>query len=60
MSEQNVHFWGISTGNEPLNGVIGFLFVHFMSLGWTAVNQVYIQFFLIVLPLYEEILCINL
>lgn len=40
MSEQNVNFWGISTGNEPLNGVIGFLFVHFMSLGWTAINQV--------------------
>lgn len=33
MSEQNVTFWGISTGNEPLNGVIGWVFVHFMSLG---------------------------
>lgn len=33
MAEQNVTFWGISTGNEPLNGVIGWFFVHFMSLG---------------------------
>lgn len=31
--------WSISTGNEPLNGEIGWLFVRFMSLGWTAKNQ---------------------
>lgn len=34
MAEKNVHFWAISTGNEPLNGVIGWFFIHFMSLGW--------------------------
>lgn len=39
MAEKNFMFYGISTGNEPMNGVIGFLFVHFMSLGWTAKNQ---------------------
>lgn len=33
MAEQNMTYWGISTGNEPLNGVIGWMFVHFMSLG---------------------------
>lgn len=39
MEAQNVRFWAISTGNEPLNGVIGWVFVHFMSLGWTASTQ---------------------
>lgn len=39
MVAQNVRFWAISTGNEPLNGVIGWVFVHFMSLGWTAPTQ---------------------
>lgn len=33
MAAQNVSYWAISTGNEPLNGVIGWWFVHFMSLG---------------------------
>lgn len=33
MAKENVNFWGITTGNEPLNGVIGWVFVHFMSLG---------------------------
>lgn len=33
MAEQNMTYWGISTGNEPLNGVIGWMFIHFMSLG---------------------------
>lgn len=33
MAGQNMTYWGISTGNEPLNGVIGWMFVHFMSLG---------------------------
>ncbi|XP_059620577.1 lysosomal acid glucosylceramidase [Phlebotomus argentipes] len=39
MSRNGVDLWGITTGNEPMNGVIGFLFVHFMSLGWTAGAQ---------------------
>lgn len=39
MAAENVTYWGISTGNEPLNGVIGWIFVHFMSLGWTPENQ---------------------
>lgn len=33
MAAQNMTYWGISSGNEPLNGVIGWAFVHFMSLG---------------------------
>lgn len=40
MFAKNITLWAISTGNEPLNGVIGWLFVHFMSLGWTPRNQV--------------------
>lgn len=40
MANQNVTFWGFSTGNEPLNGIIGWVFVHFMSLGWTTGTQV--------------------
>ncbi|XP_053667414.1 lysosomal acid glucosylceramidase [Anopheles marshallii] len=39
MRAAGLNFWAISTGNEPLNGVIGFLFIHFMSLGWTAPEQ---------------------
>ena len=39
MAERNFPLWAISTGNEPLNGVIGFLFIQFMSLGWTANDQ---------------------
>ncbi|XP_050096209.1 lysosomal acid glucosylceramidase [Anopheles aquasalis] len=39
MKAAGLGFWAISTGNEPLNGVIGFLFIHFMSLGWTAQEQ---------------------
>uniref|UniRef100_A0A182NS10 Glucosylceramidase n=1 Tax=Anopheles dirus TaxID=7168 RepID=A0A182NS10_9DIPT len=39
MRAAGLPFWAISTGNEPLNGVIGFLFIHFMSLGWTAQDQ---------------------
>jgi glucosylceramidase len=34
MAKNNLPFWAISTGNEPLNGVIFPYFVHFMSLGW--------------------------
>lgn len=33
MAAENITFWGLSTGNEPLNGVIGWFFIHFMSLG---------------------------
>ncbi|KAM7359469.1 glucocerebrosidase 1b [Cochliomyia hominivorax] len=39
MLSKNITIWAISTGNEPLNGVIGWLFVNFMSLGWTPRNQ---------------------
>jgi len=39
MDEQDVRFWGISTGNEPLNGELFPMFVHFMSLGWNAARQ---------------------
>ncbi|XP_037943788.1 lysosomal acid glucosylceramidase-like [Teleopsis dalmanni] len=39
MHAKNLTIWAISTGNEPLNGVIGWFFVHFMSLGWTPSNQ---------------------
>lgn len=40
MAKENATFWAFSTGNEPLNGIIGWLFVRFMSLGWTAGTQV--------------------
>lgn len=39
MREAGIRVWGISTGNEPMNGVIGFGFVKFMSLGWTPPGQ---------------------
>ncbi|XP_017091564.2 lysosomal acid glucosylceramidase [Drosophila bipectinata] len=39
MQAENMPIWAISTGNEPLNGVIGFFFVHFMSMGWTPWQQ---------------------
>ncbi|KAH8385724.1 hypothetical protein KR200_011617 [Drosophila serrata] len=39
MQAKNMPIWAISTGNEPLNGVIGFFFVHFMSMGWTPWQQ---------------------
>lgn len=45
MANENVRFWAFSTGNEPLNGIIGWLFVYFMSLGWTAGTQVGAQAF---------------
>lgn len=38
-AEQGIRYWAITTGNEPLNGVIGWVFLHFMSLGWTASKQ---------------------
>lgn len=39
MNAQNFSFWAISTGNEPLNGVIMQQFVRFMSLGWLPSEQ---------------------
>lgn len=39
MANNNFPFWGISTGNEPLNGVLFPYFVKFMSLGWTPDTQ---------------------
>ncbi|KAL1395171.1 hypothetical protein pipiens_011440 [Culex pipiens pipiens] len=39
MKDAGLDYWAISTGNEPMNAVIGFLFIRFMSLGWTAIEQ---------------------
>lgn len=39
MEAKNMPIWAISTGNEPLNGVFGWVFIHFMSLGWTPSSQ---------------------
>lgn len=39
MKEKNVSFWAVSTGNEPLNGVLLSQFIQFMSLGWVPKNQ---------------------
>ncbi|XP_023035479.1 lysosomal acid glucosylceramidase [Drosophila willistoni] len=39
MQSKNMPIWSISTGNEPLNGIIGFFFVRFMSMGWTPWQQ---------------------
>ncbi|CRK87903.1 CLUMA_CG001690, isoform A [Clunio marinus] len=39
MHDKNISFWGISTGNEPLNGVLFPNFIHFMSLGWLPQDQ---------------------
>lgn len=39
MHDQKFSFWAVSTGNEPLNGVMFFEFVRFMSLGWTPKEQ---------------------
>jgi len=39
MESNNISVWAITTGNEPLNGVIGWMFVRFMSLGWMPQNQ---------------------
>lgn len=44
MRDKNMPIWAISTGNEPLNAVIGWIFVHFMSLGWRAETQVFPKF----------------
>jgi glucosylceramidase len=39
MQNAGLNFWAITTGNEPLNGVSAFLFIRFMSLGWTPGSQ---------------------
>lgn len=39
MAKGGLPFWAISTGNEPLNGIIFPYFVHFMSLGWDPMLQ---------------------
>jgi glucosylceramidase len=39
MAKSGLPFWAISTGNEPLNGIIFPYFVHFMSLGWDPILQ---------------------
>lgn len=39
MQQNGLDYWAISTGNEPLNGVVGFPFVKFMSLGWLPSTQ---------------------
>lgn len=39
MDKVDIKLWAISTGNEPMNGVIGFGFVKFMSLGWSPSGQ---------------------
>lgn len=46
MSQHNMTIWGLSTGNEPTDGVFGFLIMKFVTLGFTAVNQVSIGFIL--------------
>lgn len=40
MKEQNLTFWAITTGNEPTDATIGYLFIKILDLGWSAVNQV--------------------
>lgn len=39
MEKNGLPIWAISTGNEPLNGMLFMFFVKFMSLGWTPTNQ---------------------
>lgn len=39
MAAEELPLWAISTGNEPLNGIFGWVFVKFMSLGWTPAPQ---------------------
>lgn len=39
MHEKNMSIWAISTGNEPMNGAIFWMFVRFMSLGWNPREQ---------------------
>lgn len=39
MAEKKLSIWAITTGNEPLNGIYGWVFVKFMSLGWLPDTQ---------------------
>lgn len=39
MEENGLPVWAISTGNEPLNGLLFTEFVKFMSLGWSPHRQ---------------------
>ncbi|XP_070073173.1 lysosomal acid glucosylceramidase [Drosophila takahashii] len=39
MRSENLPIWAISTGNEPLNGVIAFFIVHFICMGWRPSQQ---------------------
>ena len=48
MDKENVTFWALSTVNEPLNGIISWMIIHFMSIGMTAEQQVGTFFFNII------------
>lgn len=39
MAKENVTYWGITTGNEPLNGIFGWIFIKFICMGWTPTTQ---------------------
>ncbi|SPP81209.1 lysosomal acid glucosylceramidase [Drosophila guanche] len=39
MEDNGLPIWAISTGNEPLNGIVFMYFVRFMSMGWTPQAQ---------------------
>lgn len=34
MEEQGIDIWALSTGNEPLNGLVGWIVTKWMTLGW--------------------------
>lgn len=36
MQEQGIDIWSVSTGNEPMNGIIGWVVTPWMTLGWNA------------------------
>ncbi|XP_075170528.1 lysosomal acid glucosylceramidase-like [Haematobia irritans] len=39
MEENGLPIWAISTGNEPMNGLLFMYFVRFMSMGWHPFSQ---------------------
>ncbi|XP_073816320.1 lysosomal acid glucosylceramidase-like [Musca autumnalis] len=39
MEENGLPIWAISTGNEPMNGLLFMYFVRFMSMGWHPLSQ---------------------
>ncbi|XP_017874257.1 PREDICTED: glucosylceramidase [Drosophila arizonae] len=39
MAKNDLPIWAISTGNEPMNGILFMVFVKFMSMGWTPQTQ---------------------